>query len=106
MLHPVADTSEVPPGRAIAVDVAGRRVALFNVDGTYYALDDACPHSGGPLSEGDVERDPGEGDRIVCPWHSAAFRLRDGAVLCPPAEEGVTSYAVAVAGTTIQVEVP
>jgi nitrite reductase/ring-hydroxylating ferredoxin subunit len=105
MLHTVADISEVPPGRAIARDVAGRRLALFNVDGTYYALDDACPHSGGPLSEGDVERDP-EGDQVVCPWHGATFRLRDGNVLCPPAEEGVNAYTVEVVGSEIRVEVP
>ena len=105
MLHTVATTSDLPPGRAIAVDVAGRRLALFNVGGTYYALDDTCPHSGGPLSEGDVERDP-EGDQIVCPWHGAVFRLDDGSVCCPPAEEGVNSYPVEVVGEEIRVDLP
>lgn len=99
-LHKVAETVDVPPGSAIAVDVEGHRLALFNVDGTYYAIDDTCPHKGGPLSEGDVD-----GREIVCPWHGATFDLTDGRVLCPPAEEDVTSYPVIVEGDDIKVEV-
>ncbi len=51
----VAETDAVPPGTAKAVDVEGRAVALFNIDGTYYAIDDTCTHRGGSLSEGAVE---------------------------------------------------
>ena len=49
----VARTDDVPPGRSRLVTLAGRRVALFNVQGTIHAIEDACPHMGGPLSDGD-----------------------------------------------------
>ncbi len=100
-LHTVARTGDVPPGCCIAVDVGDRRIALFNVEGTYYAIDDVCPHSGGPLSEGDVT-----GTQVECPWHSAVFDLTDGTVQCPPADEGVACYRVEVDGDDIKVEVP
>ncbi len=100
-LHKVTETSNLPPGTAMAIDVEGRRLALFNVDGTYYAIDDTCTHSGGPLSEGDVE-----GTEVSCPWHGACFNLTDGSVLTPPADEGVISYRVVVEGEDIKVEIP
>ncbi len=100
-LHRIARTDDVPPGTAICVEVEGRRVALFNVGGTYYAIDDECPHSGGPLSEGDVD-----GNRVECPWHGAVFDLTDGSVQCPPADEGVSTYRVEVDGDDIRVEIP
>ena len=81
--------------------MAGRRLALFNVDGTFYAIDDTCTHSGGPLSEGDVE-----GTEVSCPWHGACFSLTDGRVLSPPADEGVTAYRVVVEGEDVKVELP
>lgn len=95
-LHKVAEISEVPPGTAVAVDVEGRRIAVFNVDGSFYAIDDTCPHAGAPLSEGDVD-----GSEVTCPWHNATFDLNDGSVQCPPAEEGVTCYPVQVQGSEI-----
>lgn len=100
-LHTVARTSEIPPGAGIGVEVQGMQIALFNVGGTYFALDDNCPHSGAPLSEGDIE-----GDTVVCPWHGATFKLCDGSVLCPPAEENVTCYRVQVEGDEIKIELP
>jgi nitrite reductase (NADH) small subunit/3-phenylpropionate/trans-cinnamate dioxygenase ferredoxin subunit len=54
-LHKVAETKDVPPGTGIAVDIGEHHLALFNVDGTFFAIDDACPHSGAPLSEGDLD---------------------------------------------------
>ena len=74
-------------------------IALFNVDGTYYAIDDECPHSGGPLSEGDVD-----GCEVECPWHGASFNLKDGSVQCPPADDGVKAYRVEVDGDDIRIE--
>lgn len=68
-LRKVAETKDLPPGGALAVDVEGLRLALFNIDGTYYAIEDTCPHSGGPLSEGYVE-----GTQVECP--SQLFALR------------------------------
>ena len=97
----VAETNEVPPGTAKAVDVKGHAVALFNVDGTYYAIDDTCTHRGGPLSEGAVE-----GAVVTCPWHGATFDVTTGNVLGPPAAEGVAHYNVQVEGSDIKVETP
>jgi 3-phenylpropionate/trans-cinnamate dioxygenase ferredoxin subunit len=95
----VADTNQLPPGKATAVELDGTRIAVFNVGGTFYALEDTCPHAGGPLSEGRVD-----GDKVVCPWHDAAFDLKTGDVLSPPAFEGVKSYKVVVEGNDVKVE--
>lgn len=97
----VARTSEVPPGRGKAVTVQGWRVALFNVNGTLYAIDDTCPHKGAPLSEGPVA-----GTDVICPWHAARFDLVTGAFLSPPARKGVRTFRVQVVGEEIQVEMP
>src|SRR5437899_1899009 len=78
----IAKTKDVPPGQAAAFAIEGQKVALFNVEGTYYAIGDTCTHRGGPLSEGDVQ-----GTRVTCPWHGADFDLKTGAVLGPPAHK-------------------
>lgn len=95
----VAQKSAVRVGTPLAVDVAGRVVALFNLDGEIYALDDECPHAQGPLSEGMVL-----GDEVECPWHAARFKIKTGEVLEPPAECGVASYRVRVVGDDVEVE--
>ncbi len=97
----VAETNEVPPGTAKAVDLEGRPVALFNIDGTYYAIDDTCTHRGGSLSEGAVE-----GTIVTCPLHGATYDVTTGNVLGPPASEGVAHYNVQVDGNDIKVELP
>ena len=97
----VAETNEVPPGTAKAFDLEGRAVALFNIDGTYYAIDETCTHRGGPLSEGMVE-----GTTVTCPLHGATYDVTTGNVLGPPASEGVAHYNVQVDGNDIKVETP
>ena len=97
----VANTNDVPPGTARAVEAGGRRIALFNGGDAYYAIDDACTHRGGPLSEGAVE-----GMVVTCPWHGASFDITNGSVLGPPAPEGVASYRVEVDGDDIKVDLP
>ena len=96
----IAKTKDVLPGQAAPFTIEGQKIALFNVEGTYYAIGDTCTHRGGPLSEGDVQ-----GTRVTCPWHGADFDLKTGAVLGPPAENGVPSYKVVVEGDDIKVEV-
>lgn len=96
----VAKTSEIPPGGAKAVDVKGTPVAVFNVGGTYYAIEGTCTHVGGPLSEGTVE-----GTAVTCPWHGAQFDLASGKALGPPAATGVKSYPVRLEGSEIKLEV-
>jgi 3-phenylpropionate/trans-cinnamate dioxygenase ferredoxin subunit len=80
--------------------VAPHRIALFNLGGTFYAIDDTCPHRGGPLSQGFIQ-----GDVVVCPWHGARFRLGTGEVLSPPAQQGVACYPVRVHGQDIEIEI-
>src|SRR5438046_6019832 len=95
----VAETKNLTPGKATAVEVEGIRIAVFNVDGTCYAIEDTCPHAGGPLSEGQVKD-----CKVTCPWHEADFDLKTGAVLSPPAFEPVKSYRVVVEGNDVKVE--
>jgi NAD(P)H-dependent nitrite reductase small subunit len=69
----VARVADVAPGTAKMVVVDRREIALFNVDGIFYALDNTCPHQGGPLAEGWIE-----GAQVTCPWHAWTFKLTDG----------------------------
>ena len=69
----VASTKDCPPGSALEVVADGRIVALFNVEGTFYALDGICPHQGGPLGKGFLS-----GCIITCPWHGWQFDVRTG----------------------------
>jgi nitrite reductase/ring-hydroxylating ferredoxin subunit len=95
----MAEVKDLPTGQAAAFTVEGHTIALFNVEGTYYAIANTCTHDGGPLSEGEVQ-----GTKVTCPWHGAEFDLKTGAVLGPPAFEGVPSYRVMVEGNDIKVE--
>ncbi len=92
----VAQLDEIPPGGKKLLDLDGRAVALFNVDGQFYAIDDICTHDGGPLAEGELE-----GNEIRCPRHGARFDVRTGKALCFPAFEPVQSWPVEVRGDGI-----
>jgi nitrite reductase/ring-hydroxylating ferredoxin subunit len=96
----VANTGDLPPGSAIRVEVEERSIALFNLDGTFYAIDDQCPHQGASLSEGAVT-----GAQVICPWHAARFDLKTGAVLNPPAEVDVSCHRVRVQGSDLEIEI-
>jgi glycine betaine catabolism B len=96
----VATTTEIDPGQARLVDVKGKRIALFNVDGEFFALDNTCTHRGGPLAEGTVS-----GHEVTCPWHGSTFDIRTGEVVSPPAQRAVARYGVRVTGTDVEVEV-
>ena len=95
----VANANELQPGQGKLVTAGDQRVALFNVDGTCYAINDTCTHKGGPLSDGALEDDV-----VTCPWHGARFCVRDGQVQGPPARESVTSYPVRVTDGSIEIE--
>ena len=98
--HVVTSVGSLPPGTVKAFSVGAQQLALFNVDGRFYALDNRCTHDGGPLSEGELD-----GTTIICPWHNAEFDVTCGKVLCRPAVEDVKSYPVFVNGDSIEVEV-
>ncbi len=96
----IARIDEIAPGEAKMVEVEGKKIAIFNREGDYYAIDDTCPHARGPLSEGEVE-----GEVVTCPWHGSEFNIKTGKVLGTPARRGVDSYRVQVEGSIIKIEV-
>jgi len=96
----VATTDEIVPGQGKMIEVGGKKIALFNVEGSFYAIDDTCTHRGGPLSEGSLD-----GKEVTCPWHGAIYDVITGEVLSPPAPKEVARYNVRVEGTDIEVEV-
>jgi nitrite reductase/ring-hydroxylating ferredoxin subunit len=96
----VASSEEIPPRSAKLVEVEGKRMAVFNVDGRFHAIDDTCPHRGGLLSEGELE-----GEVVTCPWLRSTFNVTTGAVLSAPARDGVSHYSVRDSGGELSVEV-
>lgn len=96
----VAVTSDLEDGQGTTVELEGCVVALFNVGGTFYALDDTCTHVGGPLGEGTLD-----GECVECPWHGARFNVKTGEFLVGPKCSDVKSYPVTVEGKEVLVEI-
>jgi nitrite reductase/ring-hydroxylating ferredoxin subunit len=105
----VATVEEIPPGGRKIVEVAGRSIGVFNLDGVFFALRNRCPHQGGPLCSGTlggliVSPSPGEyhysraGEMLRCPWHGWEFDIRTGQSWFDPARVRVRSYEVSVEG--------
>src|SRR5215203_4236154 len=87
----VAHEGDVELGKARVVDVGDKRIALCNVDGSIFAIDDVCTHDDGPLGEGELI-----GHRIECPRHGALFDVRTGKAVTLPAVDPVDTYPVRV----------
>lgn len=115
--HVVAPVGEIPPGARKRVEVRGRAIVVFNLDGEFFALNDRCPHRGGSLCEGYVtglveSSGPGEyrlarrGEIIRCPWHSWEFDIRTGRSRCDPDKVRSRQYPVSVAHGADLVEGP
>ena len=96
----VARSDEINPGQARLIDVKGKQIALFNINGEFFAIDDMCTHEEASLAEGEIS-----GHEVTCPLHGAKFDVRTGEVLGPPAYDDVVRYAVRVMGTDIEVDV-
>ena len=94
----VGEVSDVSPGTAKLVEARGKRIALFNLNGQFYALDNTCTHEGGPLADGCIE-----GETVTCPWHGGMFDVTTGEVQGPPAEDPEPAYEVRVEGDDVQV---
>ena len=95
----VAETGEIAPGRVKVVEVDGRRIALCNVDGEFFAIDDVCTHDGGSLDQGELY------DNVIeCPRHGARFDVKTGRALTLPAVMPVSSYPVQVEDGEIRVQ--
>ena len=96
----VGRTSDVPAGKVKYVEVDGHSIALCNVDGELYAIDDVCTHDGASLDQGELD-----GYHIECPRHGARFDVRTGAVVVLPAVVPVGTYPIRVVGDEVQVKV-
>ena len=94
----VSKVGELAPGEFRRIDVDGANIAVFNLSGGYYAIEDVCTHDGGQLTGGVVE-----GDQVVCPRHGARFCIKTGAALTAPAYEPVASFPVRIENGVIQV---
>jgi len=88
---------ELPPGTHKVVDVDDVMIAVFNVDGKFYAIEDVCTHDGGILTGGPVN-----GCIITCPRHGATFDIRTGAALSAPAYEPTASFPVRIQEGMVQ----
>lgn len=92
----VATKADLPPGTSLCVTVEDKKIALFNLDGAYYAIDDTCSHAEASLSEGEID-----GHCVICPRHGARFDIRTGQALSLPAWAPVETYEVRVEGEQI-----
>ena len=97
-IHRLGETSEIPQGEGRCFEVEGRSIAVFEVGGQYHAIDNVCPHRGGPLADG-----PLNGTTVICPWHGWGFDCTTGQSTLSPTV-GVQTFAVTVEGTTLHVE--
>jgi nitrite reductase/ring-hydroxylating ferredoxin subunit len=113
----VASVSDIPPGTRKLVQVNGRPVAIFNLEGAFFGLNNKCPHEGGSLCHGVVtglidSTGPGEyhqsrrGEMIRCPWHGWEFDIQTGQSWCDPERMKVRRYGVDVAHGSDLVEGP
>ena len=89
--------AEIPPGQARAYPVGRYEVAVFNVNGEFYALDNTCPHQGAPIAEGWTE-----GPLVTCPWHAWCFDVRTGKMTLGEFA-GIDRFAVRREGDAIYV---
>jgi nitrite reductase/ring-hydroxylating ferredoxin subunit len=71
--HKVAEADDLPNGRVTTVTAGTRTLALVHFDGSYAAMDNRCPHQGGPLGEGSIEKGIGDQCWLRCPWHGWDF---------------------------------
>lgn len=96
----IAAAGDVPAGEGRVVEAAGRSLAVFNVGGAYHAIDNTCPHRGGPLGDGDLD-----GSFAVCPWHGWRWDVTSGANANNPAVK-VACFPVSMEAGEVFVELP
>lgn len=94
----VCKRTDVPQGCGKTVDVNGKPVALFNVEGNFWAISDTCVHRGGPLGEGELD-----GKIVVCPWHGWRYDVTTG-VNELNSSTSVPKYQVKIEGDDVLVE--
>jgi len=96
----VAKIDEITSGnrKIISTDLA--EIAVFNLDGEFFAIEDVCTHDGGELATGACE-----GDQIICPRHGARFCIRNGKALTPPAYEDIETFPVRIDQGVVQINI-
>ena len=99
--HKVATTSDLDEDEAMQIVVEGKEIALINLGGELFALDDICTHAYASMSDGYIE-----GDCIECPLHGAQFDIKTGKAVTPPATEDLASYGVKVEDGDVYVGLP
>ena len=97
----VAQVGEIPDGGALVAEVAGRRVAVFNLQGEYRAIDDTCPHAAGSLAQGELDA----AGIVTCPDHGWRFDTADGTWRDYPKLK-IDHYQTRVVNGEVQVRVP
>jgi len=95
----VCSTTDVKAGCGKSIEINGKPVAVFNVDGNFYAINDTCLHRGGPLGEGELE-----GKIVICPWHGWRYDVTTGANEIVP-DLPTQKYELKVDGDEILVDV-
>ncbi|MEQ1620709.1 MAG: non-heme iron oxygenase ferredoxin subunit [Methylococcales bacterium] len=95
----VIEESALENGEHVVVDVDGTEVAVFKIDGEYYAIEDVCTHDGAEIASGVID-----GCEIVCPRHGARFCIKTGAVKAPPAYEDINTYKVRIENGLLQLQ--
>ena len=93
----VVKTSAIEPGQSIVIKLDNKSIAIFNTGKRFYAINNACPHLGGPLNEGTLE-----GEVVTCPWHGWQYDLKSG---CPITTPNVRTYPLRLDGDTLQIAV-
>lgn len=96
----IAAVSELPPGSRKIINTPYCEIAVFNLDGEFFAIEDVCSHDGGELASGLCE-----GDQIICPRHGARFCIRNGLALTPPAYENIDTFPVIVENGMVKVDI-
>jgi 3-phenylpropionate/trans-cinnamate dioxygenase ferredoxin subunit len=94
----VIDRNALAEGEHIVVDVEGTDVAVFKIEGQFYAIEDVCTHDGAEIASGKLE-----GCEIICPRHGARFCVKTGAVKSPPAYEDIDTFPVRIENGKVQV---
>lgn len=100
--HIVMSLSDLPPGKVVEADVADRVLALANVDGEVFAIDNECTHMVASLADGHLDVDR---CTLECPLHGSCFDLRTGEPQQKPARHPVQTYPVTVVDGVVKVTV-
>ena len=94
-----ANLADLTPGTRVEVEVEGKTLALCNIGGTVYALDNTCLHAGGPIGQGELKI-----DTVVCPWHGWEYNVKTGECLTR-SDVKIATYPVQIENGAIKVEV-